>query len=466
MAGYQFVHYEAYARNGNDKKRSLISIAREADRDSGSHPHVNTPQPPEYILGTSFVASAEAIVAAADTSKVSHGGKKRNVRKDANVGVGLIASHPVTIEDLNAMAEPERLHAISEIKEWAEDAVTFAETEFPGLVQVAALHWDESHPHVHILIGNTQSTDDFQIIHKGEQARKNTQGNDRTGKGKKLGNDAYTKEMRRFQDQYYAEVGIFYGQARLGPKRRRKSRAEWKKEQAQLDCLAKSLKRGKSVDFQVEIAILEAANQAQRIINTTQEEALHQRKLAEQQKQLAEQELAQAQQVRELAEREAKEVYRIKQEVAQLKSALDQRVRDLSKYDGVFGRVLGWFGIRQRIEEKVEAKLNAQLSQLRKNIDSLSAQVCKEQSMQRQHRLITDALKSIKKALSLSAHDYPCLKEKGALEKHFVYIQGILELNQSPELVQKHIEAYLEDLQVTRLNSDVKQAMIVRNFDI
>ena len=421
MAGYQFIHYEAYARTGNDKKRSLVSIAKEADRDSGNHPHVTAPLPPEYLLGTSFVEAVEAIVAAADASKVSHGGKKRNVRKDANVGIGLIASHPISIENLNAMAEPERIKTISIIKEWAEDTVTFAETEFPGLVQVAALHWDESHPHIHILIGSTEPSDDFLIIHKGEQARKSAQGNDRTGKGKKLGNDAYTKEMRRFQDKYHDEVAIFYGQARLGPKRRRKSRAEWQKEQAQLDCVAKSLERGKRIDHQVEVALSTAADQAQHIIDTTQEEAVRQRKLVDQQKEIAEQELVQAQQLREQAERESKEAAELKQEVAKLKTTLDQRVRDLSRYDGFLGRVLGWFGIRQRIEQRTEAKLNTQLVKLRKKVDELSLQVGKEKSMQRQHRVTADALKSLQSALSVSVDDYPHLQEKDALQRHLSY---------------------------------------------
>ncbi|QEW07400.1 plasmid recombination protein [Nitrincola iocasae] len=466
MAGYQFIHYEAYARTGNDKKRSLVSIAKEADCDSGNHPHVTAPQPPEYLLGSSFVDAAEAIVAATDASKVNHSGKKRNVRKDANIGIGLIASHPVSIEDLNAMAEPERMQAIAEIKEWAEDAVTFAETEFPGLVQVAALHWDESHPHIHILIGSTEPTDDFEIIHKGEQARKNAQSNDRTGKGKKLGNDAYTKEMRRFQDQYHAEVGIFYGQARLGPKRRRKSRAEWRKEQAQLDCVAKSLQRGKSVDHQVEMALSAAADQAQHIIDTTQEEAVRQRKLVEQKKQIAEQELAQAQQLREQAEREAKEAAGLKQEVAKLKTTLDERVRDLSKYDGFFGRVLGWFGIRQRIEQRTEAKLNTQLVKLRKKVDELSSQVGKEKSMQRQHRVTADALKSLQSALSLSVDDYPHLQEKGALEKHFVYIQELVEANQVPDKLQEQIDAYIEELQMTQFKSHVQSSTLSSDLDM
>ena len=466
MAGFQFIHYEAYARNGNDKKRSLVSIAREADRDSGNHPHVNAPQPPEYLLGSSFVDAAEAIVAAADRSKVSHGGKKRNLRKDANLGIGLIASHPVSIEDLNAMAEPERMQAIAEIKEWAEDTVAFAETEFQGLVQVAALHWDESHPHIHILIGSKEPSDDFQIIHKGEQARKNVQGNDRTGKGKKLGNDAYTKEMRRFQDKYHDEVAIFYGQARLGPKRRRKSRAEWQKEQAQLDCVAKSLERGKRIDHQVEVALSTAADQAQHIIDTTQEEAVRQRKLVDQQKEIAEQELVQAQQLREQAERESKEAAELKQEVAKLKTTLDQRVRDLSRYDGFLGRVLGWFGIRQRIEQRTEAKLNTQLVKLRKKVDELSLQVGKEKSMQRQHRVTADALKSLQSALSVSVDDYPHLQEKDALQRHFVYIQELVEANQVPEKLLEHIDAYMDELQMTQFKRRVWPSTLSGNLDI
>ncbi len=191
MAGYQFIHYEAYARQGKENKRSLISIAQEADRTSGSHPHVITPQPPEYLLGTSFVEAAEQIVAAADKSKVNHGGKPRKLRKDANVGIGLIASHPTSLNDIHSLPEPDRQRMIDDVRDWAEDVIIFAQNEFPGLVRAAALHWDETHPHIHILIGNTAPADDFQIIHKGEQARKRAQGNDRTGKGKKAGNDAY-----------------------------------------------------------------------------------------------------------------------------------------------------------------------------------------------------------------------------------------------------------------------------------
>ena len=469
MAGFQFIHYEAYARTGNTKKRSLLSIAQEADRNTGSHPHVRAPQPPEYLKGTSFVESAEAIVNAADNSKVSHGGKKRKIRKDANVGIGLIASHPTSIKDINLMSEEDRTKTISEIKQWAEDTIKFAEAEFNGLVQVAALHWDESHPHIHILIGDVEPSDDFQIIHKGEQARKAAQGNDRTGLGKKLGNNAYTAEMRGFQDKYYEDVAIFYGQARLGPKRRRKSRAEWKKEQAQLDLLAKSLQRGKRVDHQVEVELANASNQAQIMIDATKEEINRQKKLADSQKSLADEQLAEARRLKEQADLDAREAAELKQESIKLKSTLDDRIRQMSKYDGVLGKFLGWLGITQRIEKKAEARLNSQLSKLRGKVDELSRQVGKEKSMQRQHRITEDALKSLKMALSISVEDYPLLNEKGALEKHFVYIQKILESNQQPEKIQEQIDAYmkgLEELRMSIFNKHVQLPDLSSNLDL
>ncbi|WP_151671888.1 plasmid recombination protein [Nitrincola schmidtii] len=449
MAGFQFIHYEAYARTGNAKKRSLLSIAQEANRDTGSHPHVTAPQPPEYLKGTSFIESAEAIIHAADNSKVIHGGKKRNIRKDANVGIGLIASHPTSIEDINSMSELDRTHAIDEIKQWADDTIKFAEAEFNGLVLVAAIHWDESHPHIHILIGDVEPSDDFKIIHKGEQARKAAQGNDRTALGKKLGNNAYTAEMRRFQDKYHDDVAIFYGQARLGPKRRRKSRAEWKKEQAQLDLLAKSLLRGKSIDHLVDEELAKASDQAQLMIDATQEEIDRQKKLTDRQKSLADDQLVEARRLKEQAELDAREAADLKKEVVKLKSTLDERIRQMSKYDGVLGKFLGWLGITQRIEKKAEDRLNGQLSKLRDKVDELSRQVGKEKSMQRQHRVTEDALKSLQRALSVSVDDYPQLKEKGALEKHFEQIQKIVIKNKSVEDFSGQIDAYFDQLTAT-----------------
>lgn len=427
MAGYQFIHYEAYARKGNTRKRSLIQIAQEADRDSGSHPHVTSPLPPEYLLGQSFTDAATQIVAAVDQSKVVHNGKTRKVRKDANIGIGVVASHPLSLNDLHALPDTERAIAIAEVKDWADDVLTFAQSEFPNQVQVAALHWDESYPHIHILIGNTEPTDDFQIIHKGERARKRAQGNDRTAQGKKAGNDAYTKEMRRFQDRFHAEVSLHHGQARLGPNRRRLTRAQWRKEQAQAETLALAKRSADDVQQQIASDRAAAAEQAQLIVEENLKEARRQAKRIERERQEAERQRQAAEALRRKAEEEARQAKALKQQAAQAKRVLNDRIRELSRYDGFFGKVLGWLRVRQRIERKAEARLTQQLSSLRQQIETLSARVDRDAAIKKQHDHAVGALKALQRAISVSAEDYPALNKTGALQRHYEYIQRLME---------------------------------------
>jgi|GEM_PF-986540 len=448
MAGYQFIHYEAYARNGNEKKRSLISIAEEADRAPGSHPHVINPLPPETLLGSSFVDAARQIVSAADESRVNHGGKKRKLRKDANVGIGLIASHPTSLNDIHALPEPERQRMIDDVRDWAEDVIIFAQNEFPGQVQVAALHWDETHPHIHILIGNTDPTDDFEVIHKGEKARRRAQGNDRSAQGKKAGNDAYTREMRRFQDRYHAEVSLHHGQARLGPGRRRLTRSEWRKEQAQAEALANSKRLADEVQSRIENDLADAAMQAQVIVDASQQEAKHQRKKAEQDRVQAERERQQAEVLKQQAAEEARQAAELKAQAQQIKSVLDERVKELSKYDGMFGRMLGWFGIRQRIERNAEAKFQQQIAGLKKQVDSLSARIDRDDAVKKQHDHAVGALNALQRALSVSVEDYPSLKENSALALHFEYIQKIMDKNLPTERLRDLINEHMERLQL------------------
>lgn len=444
MAGYQFIHYEAYARNGNEKKRSLISIAEEADRAPGSHPHVINPLPPEALLGSSFVDVARQIVSAADESRVNHGGKKRKLRKDANVGIGLIASHPTSLNDIHALPEPERQRMIDDVRDWAEDVIIFAQNEFPGQVQVAALHWDETHPHIHILIGNTDPTDDFEVIHKGEKARRRAQGNDRSAQGKKAGNDAYTREMRRFQDRYHAEVSLHHGQARLGPGRRRLTRSEWRKEQAQAEALANSKRLADEVQSRIENDLADAAMQAQVIVDASQQEAKHQRKKAEQDRVQAERERQQAEVLKQQAAEEARQAAELKAQAQQIKSVLDERVKELSKYDGMFGRVLGWLGIRQRIERNAEAKFKQQIAGMKKQVDSLSARIDRDDAVKKQHDHAVGALNALQRAIALLTDPQIEKTQKDVLERNLRYISSQISSNHSLEKIKDSIEDYME----------------------
>jgi len=49
--------------------------------------------------------------------------------------------------------------------------------------------------------------------------------------------------MRGFQDEFFQDVSVRYGMARLGPKRRRLSRATWKAEECERETQARALRQ-------------------------------------------------------------------------------------------------------------------------------------------------------------------------------------------------------------------------------
>jgi len=102
--------------------------------------------------------------------------------------------------------------------------------------------------------------------------------------------------MRRFQDRFYSSVAINHGLARLGPKRRRLSRAEWNAENLQREA---DLERFRRLDEKLAF------------VTAKREEALEMVKAASaEKKDLARQhrELATAKEDRMLAERFKQEV--------------------------------------------------------------------------------------------------------------------------------------------------------------
>ena len=79
----------------------------------------------------------------------------------------------------------------------------FIASEYGDQLHTAVLHLDESHPHVH-----------FYVIPRET--------------GKKL---EAKKAMQSYQDDYFSQVSVQCGHTRLGPRRQRLTRAEWKGQQ-------------------------------------------------------------------------------------------------------------------------------------------------------------------------------------------------------------------------------------------
>jgi hypothetical protein len=227
---YQFIHVEGYARSAGRGKtggHTLASIVAEAERRPGACPHVVDPQPARVVYGKTPAVAAEAAALWAETSKDARGHK---LRRDGLCMLGGVVSVPEGFEGW---------------PKYRKAAVAWLKEEYgPALLSVVE-HTDEGHPHLHFYAVPWQS-DRFDAIHPGLRAAaaadpdrgRRTRPAAEKEAGRKNARLAFTEAMRAFQDRFYRGVGAIHGMARLGPKRRRLTRAAWRAEEQQRKELA------------------------------------------------------------------------------------------------------------------------------------------------------------------------------------------------------------------------------------
>lgn len=232
MAGFQFVHVECYSRVAGKGKAGGLSIGDvvvEAEREPSACPHVEQPEPPTLLHGVMPSEAARIAEERADGAVDAIG---RKLRKDALVMLAGVASFPATMDEVKA--DPAKREAY---EAWRSDTIAWAKTEYGAALKSVVEHTDEAHPHLHWyavpeLKDGRMSVD---AIHSGRQAAAESKAQ---GAVKGEQNRAYKRAMREFQNRYFAAVGMRHGQTRLGPGRRRLTRAQWKAEQEQAGSLA------------------------------------------------------------------------------------------------------------------------------------------------------------------------------------------------------------------------------------
>jgi len=204
---FQFVHVETYSI-----KTGGGGIAAEAGRTPTHCLHVENPQPPVVLHGTSPEDAWLEIERrhAASTSTVTIKGveRQRKMRIDENIMVAAVASYPTPTAEMD-LQDPAFL-------DWQRRALDFFESEH-GPALSAVLHLDETHPHIHYLTApDLESGERIESIHRGLKAKAEAGGN----RGKKVKIDrAYNDAMSSYQDAYGEQVGQYHAQARLGPAR-------------------------------------------------------------------------------------------------------------------------------------------------------------------------------------------------------------------------------------------------------
>lgn len=252
----------------------MRDILAEARRSPGSSLHVSAPQPPVLVTGCNLEElerrHGDLVEAARETLA---NGKQRAVRKDTPSLFTCVLSHPATPDECRA--DPTTMTAV---KAWAKDSAAWLRRDLEargGILETVIMHVDESHVHLHAY--GLHPSGHADRLHPGKVAKKNAVvaaldgGHDKkTANG--MGDKAYVEAMRDWQDGYSRGVGLPHGLTRLGPARRRLSRAEWQAEQAAARSVsdARRLRKGAMDDAKaaegLRDRILEEAQQKARLL--------------------------------------------------------------------------------------------------------------------------------------------------------------------------------------------------------
>lgn len=211
MGAFQFGHIDTYARKPkpgqSDPARSVREILGEADRVAENCPHVTNPLPPVHIAGMTPEELAERVDELLAERAIEG---KRKPRGDVHVLAAAVYSWPEHVDYYDE----------ARLNEWMADQITW-HAENVGQVDCVVLHLDESFPHIHVY---TVDPDARRLV-PGWQAKREALA---AGAAGREANKAYRDAMVGWQDRLYEEVGCFHGLDRLGPKRQRLPRPEWR----------------------------------------------------------------------------------------------------------------------------------------------------------------------------------------------------------------------------------------------
>ena len=223
---YQFLHLESYARvagKGKAGGHDLASIAAEAERGPEACQHIEQPQPPTLIFGC---MPSEAAATAQDWAEQARDARGHALRKD---GLALAAGVISWPEDRPKEEWPA----------YRAEAVEWLKKQYGQRLLSVVEHKDEPYLHIHFYAVPLPG-ERFDLLHPGRTAAQQAKA-DGAKKGEQ--NESYKAAMRSWQDDFFQRVGSRHGLTRLGPRRRRLTRCQWKAEQSAAKLMACEISR-------------------------------------------------------------------------------------------------------------------------------------------------------------------------------------------------------------------------------
>lgn len=314
--GYQFVHLESYSRKADAKGRSTDFIFSEASRKPEASVHVASPLPPVVVFGVSVEAVQEIHDMAAATATINvKGGHVRKLARDKKTLHTVVASHPCTMDEIRA--DPAKR---KEAEEWERRTVQWLKDQYGDDLKSVVRHEDEEYFHIHAYVVPLGEPGMSALrYHPGTTAKREimaagpADGEDTKALSKRA-DAAYKRSMRAWQDGYHEAVAAPCGLTRLGPQRRRLTREEWRREQAQAQALQKTIEQARKVKASGENFIERTKSEAEAIRATAAKE-------------------------REAAARAAQTAIAVERRAQKAQEAAAETITQAERYSGIGGRL-------------------------------------------------------------------------------------------------------------------------------
>lgn len=247
------MHLELYSRagallqNGQGRKTSIAGVINEAVRVDGFTDHIIAdgyiPAPPTYLYSQNNKSLEEhhaEFIEQVETEKDSLG---RKIKSDKNILLAGVVSYPKPRMANNWTADDKQNYIM-----FKEQSIEFMKKQWGDNLLCVLEHTDEEYPHLHFYVVNKSKVANTPEMHPGfaENIRLEKEAkavNQPVNKKEQV--SAYKEAMRKFQDDFYQTVSVYCGLDRLGPKRQRLNRTEWKERKRVTKLLAKAFKKVK-----------------------------------------------------------------------------------------------------------------------------------------------------------------------------------------------------------------------------
>jgi hypothetical protein len=240
MSGPQFFHTQSFSRKANPAGQSVQQVIDELRRREEFATHVENPLPPVLLFGLDVEALKSAhdvMIENGKTTVAMADGKTRTraIRNDRHTLWTVVASYPVPREAIETDTTGNERNLF---ERWKELNIAYLQDKYGEHLKSVFEHVDETFGHIHAYILPECFEDlnarSFNPAYQAKMAAEKEAEEDGAPPRLKvkLGNQAYRERATEMADEYYKKVGQPAGLTREGPKRRRLSRSEWRKEKS------------------------------------------------------------------------------------------------------------------------------------------------------------------------------------------------------------------------------------------